>query len=231
MLYILDTCYSASAGVGTQREVLSASAIEQYANSRAGGLQTFTQALCISLRKNPVPASVAQIHARLIHDWQDPTASMHLQNTPVHKAASDPYRDSIVLSPAIADAPPPVVKPELTASKVLITIKLDDRVPRNLVEWRKWLSTNVPSNIAEIDVVGVLESSSKLLLLNVPIALWDVLGDNPAYTFVEYVRSGNLLMKELEGALAGTATSSQPLVLRTQDPKQENIRPGSSGRK
>src|SRR3979490_1341800 len=88
VLYIIDACYSCSIAVGNPRETLAASAIEMTSDARTKGLQSFTQAFCQTIRADPSPATVAQIHARLISQWQDESKGNHLQTTPVHKAAA-----------------------------------------------------------------------------------------------------------------------------------------------
>jgi hypothetical protein len=83
-------------------------------------------------------------------------------------------------------------------AKVLITVKLDDRIPPDVAEWRNWLRRQIPTDVAEIDVEGIFEASSKVVLLRLPVAVWDMLPDHDAYSFVGYVRSSNLIVKQLE---------------------------------
>jgi hypothetical protein len=66
VLYIIDACYSCSIAVDNPRETLAASAIEMMSDARVQGLQSFTQAFCQTIRADPRPATVAQIHARLL---------------------------------------------------------------------------------------------------------------------------------------------------------------------
>jgi hypothetical protein len=88
VLYIIDTCYFSSVAIGNPRETLAASAIEMRSDSRLQGLQSFTQAFCATIRADTNPATVAQIHARLVSEWMDSSKGNHLQTTPVHKAAA-----------------------------------------------------------------------------------------------------------------------------------------------
>ena len=73
-------------------------------------------------------------------------------------------------------------------------------------EWRNWLRGQIPTNVAEIDVEGIFEGSSKVVLLRLPVAIWDMLPDHDAYSFVGYVRSSNLIVKQLETALPAMPT-------------------------
>ena len=196
VLYILDACYSSSIAIDNLRETLAASAIEMTSDSRLKGLQSFTQALCSTIRADTSPATVVQIHARLVSEWMDASKGNHLQTTPVHKAAASLETPSIILAPLCADSPPTgLAKPQgQSAAKVLISVTLDDDVPLNLAEWKHWLRTQIPAGVANIEVAGVFESCSKVVLLQLPVAVWDMLPDRRAYSFVGYVRSPNLLI-------------------------------------
>jgi hypothetical protein len=227
VLYIIDACYSCSVAVDNPRETLAASAIEMTSDARTKGLQSFTQAFCQTIRADPSPATVAQIHTRLLSQWQDESKGNYLQTTPVHKAVASFDKPSIILTPW--NVPPATLKPDQSdTAKVLITVKLDDRIPPNLAEWRNWLRGQIPTNVAKIEVEGVFEGNSKVVLLRLPVAIWDMLPDHDAYSFVGYVRSSNLVVKELETALSAVSTSSFSLPTTLRNPKKENIPPGSS---
>ncbi len=219
VLYIIDSCYAASAGVENRREVLAASSIEQAADGGVQGLQTLTKALCEILGSHPEPATIAQIHARLIHHWQNADSNMHPQVTPVHRAAEEPKTASVVLAPLATYGVRPTVRPEKSVgySKVLITVALDVRTPLSLEQWREWLTANVSPEAGSIEVVGLFETTSRLVLLTLPVALWDTLVDNPAYCFVGFVTSTNLIMQELESAASGSGSSSRALAIRARD--------------
>ena len=227
VLYIIDACYSCPIAVGNPRETLAACAIEMTSDTRIKGLQSFTQAFCQTIRTDPSPATVAQIHARLLSQWQVGGKGNYLQTTPVHKAAASFDQPSIILAPS--NVPSVTLKPDQSdTAKVLITVKLDDRIPLDLTEWRNWLRGQIPTNVAEIDVEGIFEGSSKVVLLRLPVAIWDMLPDHDAYSFVGYVRSSNLIVKQLETALPAMPTSSLSLPINSRNPKGKQIPPGSS---
>jgi hypothetical protein len=66
VLYIIDACYSCSVAVDNLRETLAASAIKITSDARTKELQSFTQAFYQTIRADLSPATVAQIHARLL---------------------------------------------------------------------------------------------------------------------------------------------------------------------
>jgi hypothetical protein len=220
VLYVIDACYSASAAVENPRETLASSAIEMVSNARAVGLQSFTQALCETIRAHPSPATVAQIHARLVSQWLDSKKGGYLQTTPVHKAAAGFNIPSITLAPFQPSAPPTEQKPnrpDPAKAKVLISVTLDGTVPHNLNEWRSWLKRQVPANVAKIEVAGVFEGNSVVVLLCVPVVIWDMLPNHNAYTFVGYVTSPNFIVQELEATLSMQSPLHPSPAIRARD--------------
>jgi hypothetical protein len=109
-------------------------------------------------------------------------------------------------------------------------VKLDDRVLLNLAEWRNWRQRQIPTSVAEIEVEGVFEGNSKVVLLRLPVALWDMLPDHDAYSFVDSAQSSNLVVKELETALSAVPTPSLSLPIKPRNPKRNTIPPSSAER-
>jgi hypothetical protein len=224
VLYVVDACYSCSIAVENTRETLAASAIEMRSDARTKGLQSFTQAFCQTIRADPSPATVAQIHARLLSQWQDGDKDNYLQTTPVHKAAASFDKPSIILAPSYC--PPATVKSDQSDTpQVIITAKLDGKIPLNLAEWKNWLQRQIPTNVAKLDIEGVFKASSYLVMLRLPVAIWDMLPDHDAYSFVGYVRSSNLMITQPETVPSAMETSSLPLPIILPRSKKERIPP------
>jgi hypothetical protein len=66
-------------------------------------------------------------------------------------------------------------------------------------------------------VEGIFQSYSILLLLSVPVLVWNILPDHPACSFVSYITSPNLV------TLAEPSTKSEPVRVspKDQDVKEE----------
>jgi hypothetical protein len=75
--------------------------------------------------------------------------------------------------------------------KVLLAIRLNSSV-FDRQAWVDWLR-NAPSEAQDVHVDGVYDSFSTLLLVRMPVALWNLLPDNPAYNFVGFVTPENTL--------------------------------------
>ena len=77
------------------------------------------------------------------------------------------------------------------APHVLLTIALEEEQVYDVASCARWLK-QFPLLAKYVSVEGVYKSYSTLMLLSVPVVLWDLLPDHPAAQFVGYVRSQNL---------------------------------------
>lgn len=75
--------------------------------------------------------------------------------------------------------------------KVLISVALQEDQRLNAEDWLEWLKS-VPALANLVQVEGVFKSDSTLLILTLPVALWDSIPRDPAVTFLAFVRSHNL---------------------------------------
>ncbi|CAN8096523.1 unnamed protein product [Discula destructiva] len=82
---------------------------------------------------------------------------------------------------------------------VMISLALEDDQRLDLSAWEQWLSS-FPALARYVKVQGVFKSHSTLLLLSMPVTVWDLLPDDPACSFVAFIRSNNLIKdpKEVE---------------------------------
>ncbi|KAL8800270.1 MAG: hypothetical protein Q9182_005294 [Xanthomendoza sp. 2 TL-2023] len=76
--------------------------------------------------------------------------------------------------------------------RVLISVAFEQEQILRFEDWLDWLRS-CPALARCIHLESVYQSDSHLLLVSVPVALWDMLPKNPAITFVSFVWSGDLL--------------------------------------
>ncbi|KAL8835228.1 MAG: hypothetical protein Q9170_003390 [Blastenia crenularia] len=104
--------------------------------------------------------------------------------------------------------------PQYTLPKVLVTVALEqDQVLRadDLLDWLK----SFPAVANCVHVESAYKSDSTLLLLSIPVAIWDMLPKNPAISFVAFVKSNNLLdSRELATANAATTAMENKRAVR-----------------
>ena len=76
--------------------------------------------------------------------------------------------------------------------KVLISLSLKEDQKLNMDEWVEWMRS-VPALVKYANVDGIYKSGSTLILLIVPVAIWDLLPKSPAIAFIGFTSSWNLL--------------------------------------
>jgi hypothetical protein len=75
---------------------------------------------------------------------------------------------------------------------VMVTLSLEDDQHLDLNAWEQWLAS-FPALAKHVKVQGVFKSHSTLLLLSLPVMVWDMLPDDPACSFIAFIRSDNLI--------------------------------------
>ena len=81
--------------------------------------------------------------------------------------------------------------------RVLLAVSLSETPePSDIESWVKWLKSEAPLLIQRIEVTieAAFRSNSTLVLVSVPLDVWNLLPENSAYRFVDYIKSSNLLM-------------------------------------
>ena len=75
---------------------------------------------------------------------------------------------------------------------VLISLALEEEQQLDFEQWRRWLQ-DFPALAKLAKVQGIYKSNSTLLILSVPVVVWDWIPNDPACSFIGYVHSQNLL--------------------------------------
>lgn len=76
--------------------------------------------------------------------------------------------------------------------KVLMSIALEEDQMLHTAGWVDWLRS-VPAMVKYAHVEGIFKSGSTMMLLSIPVAIWDLLPKNPAMMFIAFIHSQNLL--------------------------------------
>jgi hypothetical protein len=80
---------------------------------------------------------------------------------------------------------------------VLISLALDEDQDLDTNACSKWLAS-FPMLAKHAKVEGVYKSHSTLVVASVPVAIWDLLPENPACLFIGYVTSTNFLDRHMD---------------------------------
>ena len=78
---------------------------------------------------------------------------------------------------------------------VMISLALEDDQSLDINAWEQWLGA-FPSLAKYIKVQGVFKSHSTLLLVSMPVMVWDMLPEDCATSFVAFIRSNNLVAEK-----------------------------------
>jgi hypothetical protein len=79
--------------------------------------------------------------------------------------------------------------------QVLITLALEEEQLLDLEQCRRWLQ-DFPALAKYATVQGIYRSNSTVLVLSLPVPIWDWIPDDPACSFIGYVHSRNLLVDQ-----------------------------------
>ena len=97
---------------------------------------------------------------------------------------------SVNTRPTSAQGGPP---PDHWKYEVLITVKLHGDIVPEKRGWHIDLPPNQVEGIKSVKVRSAALAKSTLLLVTMPIRCWILLADNPAYTFIDFVRTDSWL--------------------------------------
>lgn len=217
ILYIFDCCSSGEAATYDGPEVVAAATWDAIAGATLN--TSFTRVLIDELKAlGGAAQTVAGIFAAMFRK----TSQNQIDSPPVHILKSG--ADSITLAKLPGS---PQKKAEsfaesfetrkrkgkfpLSENRVLISVQLQDDVTfPNIEQWKKWLTTNVPSGIFDVEItIESLFRGSGVVLVTVPLEVWTTLPANEdAYTFVAHVTSNNVL-PNFSSSLPSTSTMPQ----------------------
>ena len=222
ILLLLDCCAAGSSGASTYgssvREVIAACGFETWAPGV--GRHSFTAGLIKELQYLAIesPFSAAELHTMVLQRAmrgynpryeQDPRYErIEKRKTPLHILLSRSVEyGSIELSPIVLEGEveqSAITRtteiahcsiPQFPNALISVSLRISSgqdlglSIKEELIEWLK----NVPILANSAHVEGIFESESTLLLLSLPVPVWDLLSENPAVSFIGFVRSGNLL--------------------------------------
>lgn len=87
----------------------------------------------------------------------------------------------------------------LMVPHVLLSVALDKDQSLDVDSWVRWISDN-PALAKYVLVEGVFRSHSTIVIISLPVPIWDMLQDDLAISFIAYVESRNALISASERA-------------------------------
>ncbi|KXX72810.1 Homeobox protein EgHBX4 [Madurella mycetomatis] len=229
VLILLDCCAgAASATFPTGQsitETISASSWDAIAPDP--GRYSFTNALIEVLQEwSPRTFSAAMLHAEILARLKHPRPI--LINGKHFEARSTPLSywhrpsDPRMIEGRSQQYPLPVdcqipnaSEPTEDEPHVMISLALEEDQRLDINAWETWLA-GFPALAKYVKIQGVFKSHSTLLLMSLPVMVWDLLPDDPACSFVAFIRSNNLLRAQKTGP--APASVHAPVTSEIPDP-------------
>lgn len=217
----MDSCNSAMAAIRPEGEILTASGWESVTSANLAS--SFTRFVIDELTAlNGRAIAVCDLHAKLM----DNALRTNMSATPIHKSNFN-YPSVVIHKIGSREAQDLNRVPRTTAAKVLITVSISFNDLPNINEWKNWLTSNMPTDINNIEIVAHWNSASRTVLVSLPIQVWDYLRENPAYSFVSFMQGEVEVFRPSTPQYPVITTQSQSALT----PKgKENVRPSGSGR-
>ncbi|KAL8904437.1 MAG: hypothetical protein Q9207_003266 [Kuettlingeria erythrocarpa] len=116
--------------------------------------------------------------------------------------------------------------PAFDLPKVLVSIALEEEQILRTGDWIEWLKS-IPALADSVRIESVYKSNSTLLLLSLPVAIWDMLPKDPAISFISFVKSCNLLHTDAQKRTKGGSRLSEQLQKRSMN-RLPTLPPGLS---
>ena len=98
---------------------------------------------------------------------------------------------------------------EQSSPTVLIAVALEEDQRLQLDTWVEWLR-DVPAIAKYARVEGIYESYSTLMLLSLPVNIWDLIPSHPAVNFIGFIKSQDLLKNHAWDSSTAQAAKSAP---------------------
>ena len=107
--------------------------------------------------------------------------------------------------------------------KVVISLSLKEDQMLYTDTWVDWIRS-VPALVKYAKVEGTYKSGSTLLVLSIPVAVWDLLPKDPAISFIGFIKSSNLLYNNPTPVIA----SQEPIKIQAETPisRSPSAQPG-----
>ncbi len=201
----MDSCFSGMSMIKPEGEILCATGWETTTPTTLN--RSFTRFLIDEIQQVGGRAITASsLHANLLSR----ALSNNMSATPIHRTNGE-YPSVLLHKIGSREAQQLVRMPQRQLAKVLITVSVSNNTLPSLKDWAEWLTTNMPTDINNVEIVANWNSASRTALVSVPIEIWDYLRDDPAYAFVSYVMDQVVIGAGPEAQAAGEGARHRPL--------------------
>ncbi|KAK5989104.1 hypothetical protein PT974_10602 [Cladobotryum mycophilum] len=111
---------------------------------------------------------------------------------------------------------------------VMISLALEDDQRLDINAWEQWLNA-FPAMAKYVKIQGVFKSHSTMMLVSMPVMIWDLLPEDPATSFVAFIRSNNIAAQKHQAPPATVAIPAHNPRSETTAPDTASAMSGVSG--
>ncbi|KAL7798597.1 hypothetical protein V8C43DRAFT_275778 [Trichoderma afarasin] len=111
---------------------------------------------------------------------------------------------------------------------VMISLALEDDQRLDINAWEQWLNA-FPAMARYVKIQGVFKSHSTMVLVSMPVMIWDMLPEDPATSFVAFIRSNNIAAQKPQQNPVTTAVPASRFQSETVGPDTASFISGVSG--
>ncbi|EHK17062.1 uncharacterized protein TRIVIDRAFT_183402 [Trichoderma virens Gv29-8] len=111
---------------------------------------------------------------------------------------------------------------------VMISLALEDDQRLDINAWEQWLNA-FPAMARYVKIQGVFKSHSTLVLVSMPVMIWDLLPEDPATSFVAFIRSNNIAAQKPQPSPITTSVPASRFQSETVGPDSASFMSGVSG--
>lgn len=111
---------------------------------------------------------------------------------------------------------------------VMISLALEDDQRLDINAWEQWLNA-FPAMARYVKIQGVFKSHSTLVLVSMPVMIWDLLPEDPATSFVAFIRSNNIAAQKPQPPPITTSVPAARFQSETVGPDTASFMSGVSG--
>ena len=231
---LLAACSRESPTYGVGVRSFTSALVEEL---QAFGDRPFTAAMLHSrlvtmrwrLAFTPIYALLSEQGGNSISLCRFPKVQIPVINDP--ESAAQPHSTVNALDISLQDKDPPMVgswpsslppQSESVDTRVLLSVSVNQNAFHDVSQWATWLTTAAPWDVSKVDVriQSIFRSHSTLVIVSVPTFAWDRLPERPAYRFIGFVKSEDLLRGQ--EAKAAPIASTLSSLNTPSDPNVEN---------
>ncbi|KAL8643871.1 MAG: hypothetical protein Q9226_008067, partial [Calogaya cf. arnoldii] len=194
VLHILECCGGGGAALGSEHELIAAAcAVDPGKRSKAHYPQGHFLRAVINTMKQLTAAhgyfSVAELHASMVSKGPKMDPKLYIQ--PWYSLGKDNKRSITLGRPQGVTQMPTLSRKEMQKQEEHVLLKVTVEAGKAGVrDFHKWLTnSDRPSYVKRIKMVGYCPNKSYTLFLALPMSLYNVLPEHPAYEFLQHVQN------------------------------------------